>query len=229
MKKSVMAPSTSPVVEGELLTCQRIACDAKYTPDKNPEGCCIHHPSMPVFHDGTKEWPCCKQRSHDFGIFMSIPGCTAGQHTQEKPQKPIPTPSASATSLVNDAASSAAASPAKKPSGPPSCPRCKQGFFCSDHPDGGATVAGVMAQKPVKAAAVKTVGPDEVQTCKNTGCGNKFTERENHDKACSYHPGPPIFHERKKGWSCCDVHVWDFDEFCAIPPCKVGPHNAKAG
>eukprot|EP00959_Pyramimonas_sp_CCMP1952_P011623 244031-Pyramimonas_sp.AAC.1 len=30
--------------------------------------------SQPVFHDGVKEWSCCKAKSHDFGLFMDIKG-----------------------------------------------------------------------------------------------------------------------------------------------------------
>lgn len=29
---------------------------------------------QPIFHDGMKEWSCCKQRSHDFSLFLAIPG-----------------------------------------------------------------------------------------------------------------------------------------------------------
>jgi hypothetical protein len=54
--------------------CQRIGCDALFTPDNNPEGSCHYHSGPPLFHDGGKEWSCCKQRSHDFSLFLSIPG-----------------------------------------------------------------------------------------------------------------------------------------------------------
>ena len=64
--------------------------------------------------------------------------------------------------------------------------------------------------------------PDAVQICRNKGVREKFTEAENRDDACAYHPGPPIFHERKKGWSCCDRICYDFDEFMRIPPCTGG-------
>ena len=86
----------------------------------------------------------------------------------------------------------------------------------------------------------------------------QFTERANADDACRFHPGPPIFHERQKGWQCCNKargrcpktapvwtalpqHAWmtltprlprqivyDFDEFMNIPPCTTGRHNADA-
>ena len=80
----------------------------------------------------------------------------------------------------------------------------------------------------------------------------QFTERANADDACRFHPGPPIFHERQKGWQCCNKArrsrlrrcaqhssltpslraspqvVYDFDEFMNIPPCTTGRHNADA-
>jgi hypothetical protein len=46
------------------------------------------------------------------------------------------------------------------------------------------------------------VGIDTIRTCKNKGCENKYTERENHPSACIHHPGPPVFHDRQKvRWS----------------------------
>lgn len=29
---------------------------------------------QPIFHDGIKEWSCCKKRSHDFSLFLEIKG-----------------------------------------------------------------------------------------------------------------------------------------------------------
>ena len=86
-----LPPSTRP--DGMYL-CQRIGCDAVYAPtdEGNPEGCCRHHAGPPVFHDGTKSWSCCGAKSHDFGEFMSLPGCAVGRHTQKKPPKPAPSP-----------------------------------------------------------------------------------------------------------------------------------------
>ena len=49
------------------------------------------------------------------------------------------------------------------------------------------------------APAKKTVGINEPQICKNKGCGKTFTEMDNHDTACSYHPGPAVFHDRLRG------------------------------
>lgn len=48
---------------------------------------------------------------------------------------------------------------------------------------------------PVK----KIVDINEPQTCRNKGCGKTFKEKDNHDAACSYHPGPAVFHDRVRG------------------------------
>ena len=113
------------------------------------------------------------------------------------------------------------------------CARCRQGFFCSDHAASAEAQAAYVPPPPPKRAPAPPTNPadpDAVQICRNKGCGEKFTEAENRDDACAYHPGPPIFHERKKGWSCCDRICYDFDEFMRIPPCTRGRHDAiRAG
>lgn len=48
---------------------------------------------------------------------------------------------------------------------------------------------------PVK----KKVGINEPQTCRNKGCGKTFKEKDNHETACEYHPGPAVFHDRLRG------------------------------
>ncbi|KAL5533178.1 hypothetical protein ACEPAF_4954 [Sanghuangporus sanghuang] len=56
-------------------------------------------------------------------------------------------------------------------------------------------------------------------TCTRNGCKKEFSEEENVEGACRYHPGGPVFHEGLKSWSCCqDVNkpVLDFDEFMKI-------------
>lgn len=88
--------------------------------------------------------------------------------------------------------------------------------------------------------------------CKNFGCQEYFSPEDNgwvenefrkcnrpfyswyspsslrSDSACKHHTGPPIFHDTKKGWSCCAKRVYDWDEFQAIEGCAVGAHNATA-
>ncbi|KAF5731107.1 Binding zinc ion binding isoform 1 [Tripterygium wilfordii] len=207
------------------LRCQRIGCDATFTEDDNPEGSCCYHDS-PIFHDGMKEWSCCKRRSHDFSLFLEIPGCKTGKHTTEKPvltttstrkQMPIYSP---------------AVVPAANASSKESCSRCRQGFFCSDH---GSLAKELNSKPPVDGDAVgqgsfapvkKIVDINQPQTCRNKGCGKIFKEKDNHETACTYHPGPAVFHDRMRGWKCCDIHVKEFDEFMSIPPCSKGWHSA---
>lgn len=50
--------------------------------------------------------------------------------------------------------------------------------------------------------AKKLVGISELQTCKNKGCGKTFKEKDNYETACSYHPGPAVFHDRMRGVGC---------------------------
>uniref|UniRef100_A0A0D6QRW3 CHORD domain-containing protein n=1 Tax=Araucaria cunninghamii TaxID=56994 RepID=A0A0D6QRW3_ARACU len=211
------------------IRCQRIGCDAFFTEDDNAEDSCSYHDGPPLFHDGTKEWSCCKQRSHDFSLFLAIPGCKTGKHTSEKPQtRAAPSPN---KPIISPTTTGNAAFDAAKAG----CARCQQGFFCSDH----GSQVGINSQRyksaPLESAKPELPAPqpakiidlNQTQVCKNKGCGKTFTERENHDTACHYHPGPAVFHDRLRGWQCCDEHVKEFDEFLSIPPCTKGWHNAN--
>ncbi|KAI9032308.1 hypothetical protein DFJ74DRAFT_654035 [Hyaloraphidium curvatum] len=71
--------------------------------------------------------------------------------------------------------------------------------------------------------------PSARLACTNNGCGKVFSELENNDTACEYHPQGPIFHEGAKGWSCCKKRVVGFEEFLAIPGCTVGRHKHVPG
>ncbi|CAN4120047.1 unnamed protein product [Withania somnifera] len=192
----------------DRLRCQRIGCNATFTEDDNPEGSCTYHES---------------------GV------CKTGKHTTEKPV--IAKPSAT----QNKAIPAPVPAPMTNASPKEACPRCRQGFFCSDHgsqpgeaiPKASITVTSASperntdVQKDHLAPVKRKVDINAPQICKNKGCGKTFTEKENHDTACSYHPGPAIFHDRMRGWKCCDTHVKEFDEFMSIPPCTTGWHDAN--
>lgn len=204
--------------------CQRIGCNAVFSPEDNAEDSCRYHPGPPLFHDGGKEWKCCKQRSHDFTLFLEIPGCSTGKHTSEKPQTTFTSSTKKAcVAPVREIGSTAVSREA--------CSRCRQGFFCSDHGVQPAVHSSLRSQSPLLNTDSEVKHREEPrvldfnaeQTCKN--CKKTFTEMENHDTACEYHAGPPIFHDRSRGWACCDVHVKEFDEFLAIPPCTKGWHQ----
>jgi disease resistance protein len=66
------------------------------------------------------------------------------------------------------------------------------------------------------------------KNCKNPGCKQKYLESENHDQACKYHSGKPMFHDLKKGWTCCNKIAYDWDEFEALERCAVGRHDDKS-
>lgn len=57
--------------------------------------------------------------------------------------------------------------------------------------------------------------------CRNYGCNATFTEAENSDTACRFHTAPPVFHDTKKGWSCCPKRVYDWDEFHLVRPTRA--------
>ena len=66
--------------------------------------------------------------------------------------------------------------------------------------------------------------------CLRPGCLKKYKESENTETSCNYHSGKPIFHDLKKGWTCCNKIVYDWDEFQKIVGCVQGSHsNVKAG
>ncbi|KEF56205.1 uncharacterized protein A1O9_07786 [Exophiala aquamarina CBS 119918] len=72
-------------------SCKRRGCgksqDAKISRD-NEE--CIYHPGIPIFHEGSKGWTCCKRRVLEFDEFMKIEGCKKRKrHCYIGKKKPI--------------------------------------------------------------------------------------------------------------------------------------------
>eukprot|EP00512_Aurantiochytrium_limacinum_P008484 CAMPEP_0171549632 /NCGR_PEP_ID=MMETSP0960-20121227/6554_1 /TAXON_ID=87120 /ORGANISM="Aurantiochytrium limacinum, Strain ATCCMYA-1381" /LENGTH=337 /DNA_ID=CAMNT_0012098353 /DNA_START=53 /DNA_END=1066 /DNA_ORIENTATION=+ len=64
--------------------------------------------------------------------------------------------------------------------------------------------------------------------CEHFGCQKWYAESENNDHACRYHSKPPVFHDTRKFYSCCEDKVaWDWDSFEAIEGCCVGPHSTE--
>lgn len=56
-------------------------------------------------------------------------------------------------------------------------------------------------------------------------------QSENTDTACLHHTGPPVFHEGRKGWSCCKDNAgglaYDWDGFMKIKGCARGRHSTE--
>ena len=46
--------------------------------------------------------------------------------------------------------------------------------------------------------------------CFRPGCGKKYTDENNTETSCNFHDGKPIFHDIKKGWTCCNKLVYDW-------------------
>lgn len=63
------------IPEGRV--CRRRACGAAYRKESGRGGDekCVHHPGVPIFHEGSKGYSCCKRRVLEFDQFMNIEGC----------------------------------------------------------------------------------------------------------------------------------------------------------
>ncbi|KAK7903068.1 hypothetical protein LTR67_001085 [Exophiala xenobiotica] len=73
-------------------SCKRRGC-GKSRDDKisRDEETCIYHPGVPLFHEGSKGWTCCKRRVLEFDEFLKIEGCkTKKRHCYVgKPRKTV--------------------------------------------------------------------------------------------------------------------------------------------
>jgi disease resistance protein len=162
-----------------------------------------------------------------------MPGCAVGAHTLRKPAKVENAPAASVSVPVVPAIPLSLEAKARGDGAVAreACARCSAGFYCSEHAghsDDAATkhAGGRTLEEPSSSIPPVVVDDDTVQTCKRPGCGEKYRERDNADDACVHHSGAPIFHEGKKGWSCCGKLVYDFDDFLKLAPCARGRHDA---
>jgi hypothetical protein len=68
------------IADGKI--CRRKACGQSYKAGQSRAGeKCVHHPGVPVFHEGSKGYTCCKRRVLEFDQFMKIEGCkTSDRH-----------------------------------------------------------------------------------------------------------------------------------------------------
>jgi hypothetical protein len=68
--------------EGEVVPadkiCKRKACGQRASgviPRQQAAETCVFHPGIPIFHEGSKGYTCCKRRVLEFDEFMRIKGC----------------------------------------------------------------------------------------------------------------------------------------------------------
>lgn len=61
-------------------SCKNRGCTSTYTSSESNVEDCIHHPGVPVFHEGLKYWSCCPKKTTDFAAFLAQKGCSLGYH-----------------------------------------------------------------------------------------------------------------------------------------------------
>jgi len=59
--------------------CTRLACNQIYHDERSKTERCTYHPGVPVFHEGSKGYNCCKMVG-DFNEFLKMPGCKKSTH-----------------------------------------------------------------------------------------------------------------------------------------------------
>nr|XP_023028071.1 cysteine and histidine-rich domain-containing protein [Leptinotarsa decemlineata] len=64
--------------------CKNGGCGKVYSGPETNSTSCIHHPGVPIFHEGMKYWSCCQKKTTDFNTFLSQIGCEQGTHLWQK-------------------------------------------------------------------------------------------------------------------------------------------------
>ena len=59
--------------------CKRLGCEATH-PSPSSSAPCVFHPGVPIFHEGSKGYSCCKRRVLEFEQFLKIAGCAENKH-----------------------------------------------------------------------------------------------------------------------------------------------------
>lgn len=63
------------VVVPEGAGCKRRGCGIVFKGGAREGEECVYHPGMPLFHEGSKGYTCCKRKVLEFDEFLKIPGC----------------------------------------------------------------------------------------------------------------------------------------------------------
>lgn len=191
--------NTESASAGDLLQCFNTSCGAQFREVDNGDDACTYHQGKPYFHDGYKEWTCCKMKSRDFTIFMGFKGCTKGRHSNVQPEKPKPEP---ATTDVPSPVSSESPKEEQEPERP---------FVPPDE-------SLVQNIKVVESANLASAPPvKNIVICKNCKAEESSLVPLSQ---CFYHRGVQVFHDSLKFWSCCPHKKFtEFEEFQKLPPC----------
>jgi disease resistance protein len=197
--------------------CTKQGCRKEYTDADNKENSCTYHDGKPIFHDIKKGWTCCNQIVYDWEEFMKIQGCKVGAHSNESVKE-------------TDFFKSSTVSTAEKGINNIS-------NFNQNQPVVKDIKAYEEEQKKLDDEKKKKEAekPREIikagdgkYYCGNPGCETKTFDPENNPEgACKHHTGNPVFHDRKKFWTCCKQEAYDWDDFVKLPSCAVGQHTPK--
>lgn len=200
-----------------MLTCYHKGCGKEYVETDNTDTACQYHPGMPVFHEGLKGWSCCKKRVTDFSDFLSMPGCTQGSHTNEKPSEPAnPQPEPVREAVPQPITM-------QKQTAPLSTEAVKVALKQTQQAQSHLEARKKEWSEQAAMASSDTVAPDTL--CLNKGCGKTYGEAGS--TPCTYHAGVPVFHEGMKYWSCCERKTTDFQRFLEQTGCTTGNHKWK--
>eukprot|EP01120_Amphizonella_sp_Union-15-10_P010955 TRINITY_DN4547_c0_g1_i4.p1 TRINITY_DN4547_c0_g1~~TRINITY_DN4547_c0_g1_i4.p1 ORF type:complete len:399 (-),score=61.80 TRINITY_DN4547_c0_g1_i4:31-1173(-) len=60
--------------------CIHHGCEHRYSGSSSRDEECVYHSGVPIFHEGSKGWSCCKTKVLDFDQFLAISGCQKGKH-----------------------------------------------------------------------------------------------------------------------------------------------------
>lgn len=87
---SLDTTKTAVVSDGSIAigtSCKRGGCNGSYDGPSSNNATCVHHPGIPVFHEGMKYWSCCQKKTSDFSAFLAQAGCESGKHKWEQDEK----------------------------------------------------------------------------------------------------------------------------------------------
>ncbi|KAM9425453.1 cysteine and histidine-rich domain-containing protein 1 isoform 2-T2 [Pholidichthys leucotaenia] len=212
------------------LLCYNKGCGQTFDPDKNKEDSCAFHPGVPIFHDALKGWSCCKKRTTDFSEFLSIKGCTCGHHSNMKPQEPL-RPEVSSDKgeikrtndqeIIYQGPISAEKLQKERPSSEEPMTKLPQKVSASLTQALGKLDLSKRGENEMKESKTVMHGT----RCKNSGCKTVYQGPETDMEVCTHHPGPPVFHEGYKYWSCCCIKTTDFNAFLDQKGCTTGKHR----
>uniref|UniRef100_A0AAR5Q5P6 Cysteine and histidine-rich domain-containing protein n=1 Tax=Dendroctonus ponderosae TaxID=77166 RepID=A0AAR5Q5P6_DENPD len=64
--------------------CKNGGCTFSYQGVDSNNTLCLHHPGVPIFHEGLKYWSCCQRKTTDFNAFLNQEGCKKANHVWKK-------------------------------------------------------------------------------------------------------------------------------------------------